>query len=40
MARRSRGRRCGRFSSKEAKRKYEAYKHMHGLAKPKQKRRK
>ena len=26
---------CGKFRSKESKRKYEAYKHMHGLAKPK-----
>jgi hypothetical protein len=34
-------RRCGSFRSREAKRKYEAYKHMHGLAKaPRRKKKK
>lgn len=32
MAKRSKGS-CGKFKSKAAKRRYEAYKHIHGLAK-------
>lgn len=30
---------CGKFKTKEGKRKYEAYKHIHGLAKSPRKKR-